>query len=133
MPSEYVLDTSAAAKLLRREKESPALRSWLRTQQQEGARFFVPPVFRFELLNLVVRLVRVGEMDKGDAWHAYLRILDVVETDEGPDAEEILTEAVLQEITASDASFALLTLGGRMLVTYDDQLRKSVKRSLAPA
>ncbi|MEK6975243.1 MAG: PIN domain-containing protein [Candidatus Thermoplasmatota archaeon] len=134
MPAEYVMDTSAAGKLFRNEKESDALRAWMKKELANGASFMVPPVFEFELRNLLVRTAkeRGDDDEEEDEWDDYLRVRRLVRFVDDMDAEETMTTAVLKGLTASDASYQLLTIGGRRLVTYDKDLLKTAKDALSP-
>lgn len=125
MLTEAVLDASAAAKLMRQEPESDALRSWIAEARPQ--RLVVPAVFTFEVRNIASRSVREGLMPDADEairrWAATMAL--VRETILDP-AEEVRA-AIAQGLSAQDAAYFVLASRERPLVTYDEKLAKAVR------
>lgn len=128
MPTDYVLDASAAAKLLLLEPETPAMRQWFERSRQAG-RVLVPAVFEHELRNTAAK--GVSRKDIPDAETAagmceeFRRMVD-----EWPvPAFDAIRLAVANNLSTHDAAYVVLMEGGRALVTYDERLAK-VARAL---
>ena len=133
MPTEVVLDASAAAKVWRTsETHSAALNRWFEETLEAGHRVIVPPVFAFEARNLAARSVASGPFKDAkhavDAWVALS--LTVNETATDP-AEEIHL-ACATGLSTHDAAYLCLARAGRTLVTYDAKLAKAARKLLGP-
>ncbi len=128
MPTDAVLDASAAVKLFRPEPESEALRAWVDGHAGTGGRLVVPPIFSFELRNSAARAVKEGVLASvataHQAWSAIMLLVDEVPVA----AADELELAVRARLTTYDAAYLALA-EGRQLVTYDGPLAK-VARAL---
>ncbi len=123
--ADFVLDASAAAKLLLNEAESPAFRVWYIHQVEQGATFVAPDLLGYEVAQLVARNFKppaggnqgwfgaqVARVVSGINLHAAYQGV-------GP---------YVPDLTAYDASYLATASAFRAsLVTYDKKMQRAAR------
>ena len=123
-----VVDVNVIVYLL---TETPQRESARRLRERDSD-WLVPPLWRHEMLNVLVTLTRKDVLDVSSALTVWRNALDLlVKREQQPDMEYVMTLAVDHGISAYDAQYVALakSLGG-LLVSEDRKLQRSFPKTV---
>lgn len=126
---DFVIDTSAVAKLFLDEPESGAFRAWYVAQIDAGATFGAPFLLGYEVAHLLARNLRPPAGERAAGWleARFDEAMAGIALDEGA-ARAALAWA--DGLTVYDASYlAAAASAAAGLVTYDAALARAAKRA----
>jgi len=127
----FVLDASVAGSWCLQDEADPAIDALLAKTRKEGA--CAPPLWRWEVANLLLSAVRRGRMSEANAIGHFgdLALLPIAIDADAPGRawRETFALADAHALTVYDAAYLELAMRtGLSLATKDDDLRKAAQQ-----